>query len=139
MNDLCEIVTDLRESAALYREILSLVEREAQALGRSGSPPSTDITEARTSLLPRLNKSLTRLRQHRMTWQRLDPAERARQPETGSLLRQNQDLIMKILVLDRENEQALLRRGMFAPQQLPSVNQQRPHYVADLYRRAGLR
>ena len=49
------------------------------------------------------------------------------------LLRQNQDLTMKIIVLDRENEQNLLRRGLVPPRELPSVNRQRPHFVADLH------
>ncbi len=53
------------------------------------------------------------------------------------LLRQNQDLTMKIIVLDRENEQNLLRRGLVPARELPSVNRQRPHFVADLYRRQG--
>ncbi len=42
---------------------------------------------------------------------------------------------MKIIVLDRENEQALLRRGMLPSRSLPPVQRQRPHYVADLYRK----
>jgi hypothetical protein len=29
----------------------------------------------------------------------------------------------------------LLRRGLLPPKQIPSVQQQRPHFVADLYRR----
>ena len=44
---------------------------------------------------------------------------------------------MKIVLLDRENEQALLRRGLVPTTQLPSVNRQRPHFVAELYRRGG--
>jgi hypothetical protein len=50
-------------------------------------------------------------------------------------MRQNQDLLMKILVLDRENEQALLRHGLVPVRDLPSVNRQRPHFVAQMYRR----
>jgi hypothetical protein len=55
--------------------------------------------------------------------------------EVPGMLRQVQDLIMKIIVLDRENEQMLLRNGLVPARHLPSVNQQRPHFVADLYRR----
>jgi hypothetical protein len=88
-------------------------------------------------LLPRLNQSLNQIRQHRATWQSLSPTDRAQYPEVPGLLRQNQDLIMKIIVLDRENEQALLRKGLVPPRQLPSVNRQRPHFVADMYRRQG--
>jgi hypothetical protein len=52
-------------------------------------------------------------------------------------LRQNQDITMKLIVLDRENEQGLLRRGLLPASELPSANRQRPHYVADLYKRRG--
>jgi hypothetical protein len=44
---------------------------------------------------------------------------------------------MKIIVLDRENEQTLLRLGLLPAQQLPPVERQRGHFVADLYRRQG--
>jgi hypothetical protein len=70
-------------------------------------------------------------------WQKFSLDERARHPEIGMLLRQNQDLTMKIILLDRENEQSLLRRGLVPPRELPSVNRQRPHFVAELYRRQG--
>ena len=42
---------------------------------------------------------------------------------------------MKILIIDKENEQLLLRRGLVPPAQLPSVQQQYPHFVTDLYQR----
>jgi hypothetical protein len=44
---------------------------------------------------------------------------------------------MKILVLDRENEQTLLRRGLIPAQHLPPAQRQRAHYVSDLYKRQG--
>jgi hypothetical protein len=36
-------------------------------------------------------------------------------------------------VLDRENEQLLLRHQMVPPNRLPSANRQNPHFVARLY------
>ena len=53
----------------------------------------------------------------------------------AGLLREIQDVIMKVIFLDRENEQALLRKGLVPAKHLPSANRQRPHFVADLYRR----
>jgi hypothetical protein len=67
----------------------------------------------------------------------LSPEHRAEHPEINALLRQTQDLTMKIIMLDRENEQSLLRRGLVPPRDIPSANRQRPHFVADLYRRQG--
>jgi hypothetical protein len=65
----------------------------------------------------------------------LDPAERQRYPEMPALMRACQDLIMKVIVLDRENEQTLLRRGLLPASRLPAAQEQQPHYVAQLYRR----
>jgi hypothetical protein len=96
-----------------------------------------EFHQLRNSLLPRLDQSYKRLKEVRLAWQQLDPAERRRNTDVIALFRQNQDLIMKIVLLDRENEQALLRRGLVPTTQLPSVNRQRPHFVAELYRRDG--
>lgn len=137
MNSLNLMVTDLRGHLALCQEILTLVETESHALHHSESGPSFESYQTKKNLLPRLNQSLNQIRQHRGTWQKLSAAERAQQPEVPGLLRQNQDLIMKIIVLDRDNEQALLRKGLVPPRQLPSAQRQRPHFVADLYRRQG--
>lgn len=131
------MVTDLQGHLALCQEILKLVETESHALHHSEAGPSFESYQAKKNLLPRLNQSLNQIRQHRANWQKLSPAERAHQPEVPGLLRQNQDLIMKIIVLDRENEQALLRKGLVPPRQLPAAQRQRPHFVADLYRRQG--
>lgn len=137
MNSLNSMVADLRGHLALCQEILTLVESESHALHHTETGPAFASYQAKKNLLPRLNQSLNQIRQHRATWQKLGPEERACHSEVPGLLRQNQDLIMKIIVLDRENEQALLRKGLVPPRQLPSANRQRPHFVADLYRRQG--
>ena len=137
MNPNQELNDDLKSRLALCQELLQGLEREGQALRRSDNPSLFEFHQLRKKLLPSLTQSLENLRRHRASWQMLTPDERARHPETGLLLRQNQDLTMKIIVLDRENEQSLLRRGLIPPQHLPSANRQRPHFVADLYRRQG--
>lgn len=132
-----EIITDLKARLALCQELLNVIEREAQALRRSDQPSLFEFYQLRKNLVPRLNDSLETLRRHRVEWQKFSPDERAQHPEIGTLLRQNQDLTMKIILLDRENEQSLLRRGLLPAKDLPSVNRQRPHFVADLYRKKG--
>ncbi|HEY3914433.1 MAG TPA: hypothetical protein VGN61_08110 [Verrucomicrobiae bacterium] len=132
-----ETLDALNEHLALCQEILNIVENEGQSLRRPGQPSHFEFYQLKKNLLPRLNQSLDGLRKHRVNWQRLNLDERARHPEVGALLRKNQDLTMRIIVLDRENEQALLRRGLVPPREIPSVNHQRPHFVADLYRRQG--
>lgn len=131
------MISDLETFLATNQEILSLVERESQALRQNEAGAGFDLYQAKKDLLPQLDDLLNKLRQHRAVWQDLSPAERALHPEVLQLLQRNQDLIMKIVVLDRENEQWLLRKGLVPPQSLPAANRQRPHFVADLYRRQG--
>jgi flagellar biosynthesis/type III secretory pathway chaperone len=132
-----EMARDLQGHLALCQEILAVVEKECQTLRHPDPDSLKPLTAQKKSLLPRLNQSLDRLRQLRQRWQQMEPAARARQPGIGGLLRQNQDLIMKIIVLDRENEQTLLRQGMIPVQQLPPAQRQQAHYVTELYRRQG--
>jgi hypothetical protein len=130
-----DIAADLQDHLLVCREILAVIERERRALSEPDSAAAFELYQAKQQLLPRLNESLARLREHRLGWQRMTGDERAAHPTVPALLRENQDLIMKIIVLDRENEQALLRRGLVPPQHLPPAQRQRPHFVAALYQR----
>jgi hypothetical protein len=129
------MLADLRAHQSVCRELLILAERESQALRQGQAAVLDEVHQIRKPLLPRLSDSLEKVRQHRIQWQRLTAAERAAQPEIGFLVRQAQDLILRILLLDRENEQGLLRRGLIPPREIPAAQQQRPHFVAGLYRR----
>lgn len=133
-----EIARDLREHQALCREVLALIERESQTLRGPDSSTTFELLQAKRASLQRLHELLEKIHRHRVRWQSLSPADRADAGEVTSLLRQNQDLIMRIIVLDRENEQALLRKGLVPPRHLPPANRQRPHFVADLYRRQAV-
>ncbi|MBI3416281.1 MAG: hypothetical protein HY043_13385 [Verrucomicrobia bacterium] len=135
MNLAVDMLNDLRQHLALAEEILSAFENESQKLRQAGERDHAECVQFRQGLLPRLNASLDKLKRHRLSWQQLSTGARAHCPEAARLLRQNQDVIMKTIVLDRENEQALLRRGLVPPGHLPPVNRQRPHFVADMYRR----
>jgi DNA-directed RNA polymerase subunit H (RpoH/RPB5) len=135
MNTPQEIAGDLNKHLALCKEALANAEREGQTLRRADNPSLFEFYQFRKNFLPRFNQSLDGLRKHRVNWQKLPLEERAKHSEVNSLLRQNQDLTMKVIVLDRENEQNLLRRGKIPARELPSANRQRPHFVAELYRR----
>jgi len=137
MNPIHEIIADLRRHFAFCQEVFAIIERENYALRNPDKTPGAELHKAKRDLLPRLNDLLSKLRQHRNTWRKLTPADRAGYPEVATLLQQNQDLIMKVIVLDREKEQALLRRGLVPVRSLPSAHRQKPHYVAELYRRQG--
>ena len=131
------IAEGLQTHLAVCEEVLRVVEQEHQALQGTETYAAEEFARQRKTLLPRLTQSLECLSRNRAAWQRLDAAERARHPGVAALLRTNQDLIMRVIVLDRENEQALLRRGLVPPRHLPPADRQRPHVVAGLYQRAG--
>ena len=137
MSDDLSIANDIRAHSALCEELLVLVERESQALRIPQSCSAFEFYQQRKLLLPRLSESLAQVKKHRACWQRLDPATRRQSPEVAALIRSSQDLIMKIIVLDRENEQARLRHGLLPANQLPAAGRQRPHYVTELYRRSA--
>ena len=66
--------------------------------------------------------------------QRLNKRPTIFSDEVVDLFQTIQSLVMKTLLLDRENQQALLRRGMVPAISLPAVGAQQPHFVAGLYR-----
>lgn len=135
MTDLGEMRAGLQSHLGLAREVLALVEREGQLLRSADSQTPLESFSAKKALLARLQESVVKLKEIRSEWTRLGARTRAANADVNQLIRQNQDLTMKIIVLDRENEQALLRRGLVPPREIPSANRQRPHFVADLYRR----
>jgi hypothetical protein len=114
---------------------LEMVTRENAELATGCEPAWESFREKRKDLLTELDTLVKCLRTHRLAWGRLTPGERARDIQVPALLRSNTDLIMRIVLLDRENEQLLLRRGLLPPVHLPSANRQRPHFVTELYRR----
>jgi hypothetical protein len=130
-----QLAGQLRRFLSFCEDALSLTGRENQALAAPADYQPFEFYQGRKALLLRLDEGLTLLRTWRLAWQRLDSSERARHSEVKLLLQTVQDSLVKILVLDRENQQALLRRGLVPPRHLPSFTSQPPHYAAQLYRR----
>lgn len=129
------LASDLRTHRNLCEEVLRQAESEISSLDRGEGRPMPERIEGRKKVLAELTESLDKIREHRMSWLKVDPAIRQGHPEITELLRENQDLIMKILVIDRENEKALLRRGLVPNREIPPARRQQPHFVANLYRR----
>jgi hypothetical protein len=128
-------IQDLRAHLALCQEVMTLVVQENQALSSLESYSSFAFYQSRKNLLPRLEESLMALRKWRHRWQQAGPGERADGSDVQVLFQSVQSLLMKVLLLDRENQQALLRRGLVPARQLPATSVQQPHCVADAYRR----
>ena len=135
MNPENQMVLDLRSHLSLNTDLLEHLAQESQCLRQLDSAQFTSAAEVRREVLPRLEDALQRIRNHRNYWLSLSPELRSTKHEIRDLLRQNQDLIMRMIVLDRENEQLLLRRGLIPAKHIPPVQRQRPHYVASLYQR----
>jgi len=141
MMDTTEVFPErtLAESLSAHLEwcyrALDVVTRENAELARGAEPDWETFRQKRKDLLKELDTLVKCLRTHRLAWNRLTAEERQGDTQVPTLLRSNTDLIMRIVLLDRENEQLLLRRGLLPPVHLPPANRQRPHFVTDLYRR----
>jgi hypothetical protein len=129
------LIFELRAYLNLCEEFLALAVRENQALSGPANYQPFEFHQKRQSLLPNLEAVSNRLRQLRLVWQQASPSERAWCNEAKPLFQNIQSLLMKVLQLDRENQQALLRRGLVPAKHLPAAAVQKPHYVASLYQR----
>jgi hypothetical protein len=129
------LMADLRAFAAISEEILRLSTREHQALSGQADHQLAEFYEKRKTLLPDIESLLRKFRNHRMTWQQIPQAQREHFKELKTLFQSIQGLLTRVMVLDRENQQAMLKRGLVPVKHLPGMAVQQPHYVADLYRR----
>ncbi len=128
------LVDELREYLKICEDVHSIVRRENQCLNSAEPQRIHQFQGTRRDVLERLTDTQMRLSIHKTSWLRVPSNVRSRHPEVVQLIRQTLDLIMKTIVLDRENEQLLLRQGMVPPQRLPPAHRQNPHFVARLYR-----
>jgi hypothetical protein len=118
----------------LGREFLALFTEENQSLRRPQSSQAA-FHEQRKRLLPRLESGLNNLRSFRQWWERMPAGQRESCGDIKNLFRDIQNLLPRLLLLDRENQQEMLRRGLLPATQLPPAASQRPNFVASLYRR----
>jgi hypothetical protein len=127
------IADALRGHLAVCNDLLGLAQRESEALKDPAPYPAAETRARRQELLRRLESSWREFGSQRAEWERQNHAEPG--PEFASLLQTVLDTIMRVLVLDRENEQGLLRRGLLPPQALPRAERERPGFVAGIYQR----
>jgi hypothetical protein len=93
MDHFDELHRELRNQRQLLEELL-------KAASQPGAGPVAK------NVLALLSQSLDTIRQNRNAWLRLDPQEKEGRREITELLRDNQNLITRILVLDKENGQS---------------------------------
>ena len=122
----------LRAFLALCKECLALTAREHQVLTACLDYKPGEFYQKRKVLLPGLDSALLKLRSLRKLRQQIGGVQTG---EIKMLSQTIQALLVKILLLDRESQLLLLRRGLVPVRHLPSPAGQQPNYVADLYRR----
>ena len=133
--NLSDLASELQGYLDLCREFLALFTDENQTLRRPQPWSPVGFNEERKRLLPRLESGLIKLRSFRQWWERMPAGQRESCGEIKNLFRDIQNLLPRLLLLDRENQQELLRRGLIPATQLPPVASQRPNFVANLYQR----
>lgn len=130
--------SDLRAFARVCERVLSLARHEHQALSGPGTFEHREFHQQRAELLPDIESLARKFRSHRAAWRQLPQAQRDRFEELKRLFQNIQNLLMRVMVLDRENQQAMLKRGLVPVQHIPEAGARQPHYVADLYRKNSL-
>ena len=128
------LALDLRAFIALCEDALALVTRENQTLSTAKDYQPGEFHLRRKRLIPELDSALISLRKRRLAWRQAGQTG-GHSEEIKSMFQTIQSLVMKILFLDRENQQAMLRLGLVPAKHLPPAAAQQPHYVAGLYRR----
>jgi hypothetical protein len=130
-----DLMRDLRGFAVLCEEALALACREHQALAGTGNYQPFEFLQLRKDLLGRLDPLMIEIRHWRQLWQQSNPAARGNISDVKAMIQMLQDLIVRILQLDRENQQSLFRRGLVPARHVSSFAAPPNHYVASLYRR----
>jgi hypothetical protein len=130
-----DLLRDLRAFAAVGEETLALATLEHQALAAAGTYEPFEFYRLRKDLLARLEPLTIEVKHWRQLWQQISPLERARCADIIGAIQKLQNLIVKILQLDRENQQALLRRGLVPARHVTSCAAPPSNHVANLYRR----
>ncbi len=126
---------ELRAHLNLCGELLAVVQREHQQLKTGHVDDLNALLQAREGMLDRLTRAQETLFAHKETWMALNPAQREKHPAISALIRQDLDLIMKIVSLDRENEQLLLRHKLVPANHLPPAQRQNPNLIAQMYKK----
>ena len=130
-----DLLRDLRALAAVGEEALALAAREHQALAGAGDYEPFESYRIRKDLLSRIEPLIIGIKHWRQLWQQISPLERRRCSDVIGVIQMIQDLLIRILQLDRENQQALLRRGLVPARHVTSCAAPPSNYVANLYRR----
>ncbi len=110
----------------LCEELLTLLKEENRRLKHRGEAPDEETLERKRELLPAFDASLAAMRALQEEQPQILPALREK-------LKNAQNLIMKMLLLDRENEQLLLK--VIVPVVRTEAAKPGMHTVRSIYQR----
>ncbi|MBR90087.1 MAG: hypothetical protein CMO66_02285 [Verrucomicrobiales bacterium] len=128
-----QLAGELRAHLDLCNNILATVQHEHQQLKGGDVKDLKTLFQHRNGTLEQLTVAQQKMFSHKAAWMQLTPAEREAHPEIADLIRKNLDLIMKIVLLDRENEKLLLQNKLVPSSHLPPAGRQNPSLVAQRY------
>ena len=131
---LAALAAQLNSHIELCGQILAVVQQEHQQLKAGAVDDIAAFQAGRQGMLERLTTAQEGILAHQDSWTSLPAAERDKRPDIAKLLKESTDLIMKIVSLDRENEQLMLRHKLVPPNHLPPAERQNPSLVAKLYK-----
>ena len=121
----------LQEHMAACEHTYKVMLDENRMLKAANSPPTDEFLDQKRAALSRLDGTLAKVRTLREAFTDLTPKHRA-------IIQKTQQIVLKALLLDRENEQMLLKS--FAaprakiPQARPTLDQ-----IQRLYKKHGIR
>ena len=129
------LLTELNDHLTICEKAYELVQEENRVLNSPTPRNAYAHADRRKELLERVTGSMVRIKAHKAVWEKLPLSERSKSMDVSNLIKQNMDLIMKTVMLDRENEKLMLQHGMAPPDRLPSSRQNNPSAVAGMYQR----
>ena len=125
-----DLQTILDDHTTLCEQTWQLILEENRLLKTSGQPPDEDFFDRKRQLVSRLDASLTALRDQ-------GPGAGGSVPGCRTLMEKAQQIILKTLLLDRENEQLLLKCTM-APKPVQMAPKPSATHLQKLYQRHAL-
>lgn len=120
----------LQEHTSLCEQTYQLVLEENCLLKKNGQPPDETFLEKKRRLLSRMDASLAALRQQSAEF-------KAEVPACHAAMEKAQQVILKTLLLDRENEQLLLKCSITMRPPAVTLKPSASH-LQKLYQRQGL-
>ena len=117
----------LLEHTALCDRTYQLILEENSLLKTGDQPPDENFLERKRNILSYLSVSLSALREHGRN-------AKSEIPKLRTIIEKAQQIILKTLLLDRENEQLLLKRTMSARPPVAALKPSMSH-LQKLYER----